>query len=205
MHWIVPLIMAFGFLVGNVTHDESFSLLMPMLAIAALLPFARAFLAERAWGVMCLATASFIVLALAMSLPFAAIAVAVGGGATVLAAHYGVRLGPQLVIAGGAGLLMALVLEPAGLALGLWDYADFGLYYGLPPGAMLSWFCVSALLVVGGLRVAKKNGPIPLGAVKSTLIVLAFATGVCTAFSLWPPALLGLLLLQFGFHVLHYV
>lgn len=205
MHWLVPLILVFGFLTGYAPHDGSFSVVVPLAASAALVPTAFALWRERQWSAALLGVVLFIVLSFAVAMSFAALALACGAGAIFLASRYAETSGRRLLIAGTAGLLLALVIEPAGLALGLWHYDALGLYYGVPPYITLSWFCCVAAGAAVGLRLLSSKKEVPRGFIISSIVVLAFATGVCTAFGLWPAALLGLLLLQFGWHVLHYV
>lgn len=205
MHWIVPLLLLFGFLAGAAPHDKSFSIVIPVAAYAALVPLAWSLWKSGLKGQLVIAGVLLAVLAVAMTPIFAALAVGTGGGALLLASRFGQTTGKRLVVAGIAGLFSALVVEPAGLALGVWHYASPGLYYGFPPSAMLSWFCMTAAVCTLALYASKDTAAVPLRATTSAIGIIAFTTGVCVAFGLWPAALLGLLLLQFGFHVLHYV
>ncbi|MBI1908110.1 carotenoid biosynthesis protein [Candidatus Uhrbacteria bacterium] len=204
MHWIVPLLLVFGFLAGFAPHDRSFGILLPVLAYAALVPFVAAMVKGRQHAPLIVAGGAVAVMTFAVSPTFAPVVVGVGASAFLLASRFGQRLGTQLAVAGLAGIMTALVVEPAGLALGLWSYAEPGLYYGFPPVAMLTWFCATAAVVAGTLRIRLAE-EVPVTSAQSTIALLAFATGACVAAGLWPPALLGLLLLMFGFHVLHYV
>lgn len=195
----------FGFLTGYAPHDGSFAIILPLCALAALLPALLALYRDRSWRLLSCTVLLFAAAVLLMGLSFAALSIASGLGAAFLASRYAERTGKRLMIAGATGLFLALVLEPAGLALGLWHYDAVGLYYSVPPSVMLTWFCFTAAGAVLGLRLLPPPAEVPRGVIVSTIIVLAVATGVCIAFGLWPAALLGLLLLQFGFHVQHYV
>lgn len=205
MHWTVPFLLLFGFLSGFAPHDESFELIMPVVAIIGLAPFVWTAWQANLRVLLGISTVIFLVLALAVTPAFSALALSVGAGAVVLASKFGRSLGGQLLIGGISGLMASLVVEPAGLALGLWRHAAPGLYYDFSPIAMLSWFCITAAGCAIALRAQKNIIDLPIGLTTSAISVLAFTTGVCLAFGLWPAALLGLVLLQFGFHVLHYV
>ncbi|HCC83695.1 TPA: hypothetical protein DEP96_02510 [Candidatus Uhrbacteria bacterium] len=205
MHWLIPLLMIFGFLTGHAIHDANFTLILTIFALLALWPLARGLWLEKSWKVGLLLAVIVLVLSIAVAPVFACLAVALGGGAWFLAEHYGRTLGRQLLIGGICAVLPALVVEPAGLALKLWHYGAEGLYYSVPPVVALTWFCLSGAMSVLLIRGVASKMVVPDGTMKSMLIVLAVATGVCTAFGLWLPAVLGLMLLLYGFQVLHYV
>jgi uncharacterized membrane protein len=205
MHWFIPLLLIFGFLTGHAIHDENFTVLLTIFSLIALWPLANDLWREKQWKVGLFIVVIGVVLSLAVAPVFACLTVALGGSAWLLAEHYGQSLGRQLLIGGLATVLPALVVEPAGLALGLWHYNAYGLYYGVPPVVALTWFCVGGAVAVLTIRYLAPKTIVQSGAMKSVLLVLAVSTGVCTAFGLWLPAILGLLLLLYGFQVLHYV
>ncbi len=205
MHWLIPILLIFGFLIGHARHDASFVLILTIFAIIALWPLVRTLWLAKLWRVGLLFLMVGLVLSFAVAPVFAALTIALTGGAWLLADHYHYSLGRQLIIGGLAGVLPALVVEPAGLALGLWHYQAYGLYYNVPPAVALTWFCGSALIVLVLSRIVAPKFTVPTDALKTSLIILAVATGICTAFGFWLAAILGLLLLLYGFLALHYL
>lgn len=178
---------------------------MPTVAIVGLIPFVWTAWQANLRVLLGISAVAFIILSLAVTPAFSALALSIGAGAVVLAFKFGRSLGGRLLIGGISGLMASLVVEPAGLALGLWQHVTPGLYYDFSPVAMLSWFCITAGGCALVIHSQKNIIDVPIGMTTSAISVMAFATGACLAFGFWPAALLGLVLLQFGFHVLHYV
>ncbi|MGB3682332.1 MAG: carotenoid biosynthesis protein [Rubrobacteraceae bacterium] len=90
--------------------------------------------------------------------------------------------------------LMDGVLDPGAASLGFWIWPDGGPYYGVPVSNYLGWI-FSGALASGLLLAAGRWNAAPLpGLLDSSIIAIAFWTGI-SVFSLLPiPALLGAVL-----------
>lgn len=99
-------------------------------------------------------------------------------------------------------LLAGFVASPALFALGVTSYPGGGMYYGIPLVQHLFWL-VSGL-VVGGLgawQYFETEDALPASTLTGGMYILAFCTGVATGEQLWLPAILGMLLVQYSFHL----
>lgn len=94
----------------------------------------------------------------------------------------------------GAALLLTLidgVLDPGAAALGFWVWVEEGPYYGVPAGNYLGWLLSGLLAAAITVSVGRwREPPLPI-LLDSTILAVAFWTGVA-AFSLLPaPIILG--------------
>ena len=98
------------------------------------------------------------------------------------------------------GLLVGadLVLDPGAVARGLWQYEALGLWYGVPIQNFLGWVfsgtIVYVILKFGLPKVSLSNNNLIIGSL-SFVLSLALWTGVTTTYSLWIPAIFGIILL----------
>ena len=99
-----------------------------------------------------------------------------------------------------AAVLLTLVdgvLDPGATSLGFWAWPEGGLYYGVPITNFLGWLLSStlaaAILLVIGRRRWGSAPPLP-GLLDSTLIAVAFWTGVALFSGLLFPVVLGAVL-----------
>lgn len=116
-------------------------------------------------------------------------------GATVPAGKTDLRR--RVLAAFSAAVLLTLVdgvLDPGAASLGFWVWPGGGAYYGVPLTNYLGWlfssFLAAVLLLALGRRRWGSVSP-PPGLLDSTLIALAFWTGVAVFSGLAFPAVLG--------------
>ncbi|MFT6361138.1 MAG: putative membrane protein [Candidatus Paceibacteria bacterium] len=98
------------------------------------------------------------------------------------------------------GLLIGtdLVLDPGAVARGLWQYEEIGLWYAVPIENFFGWV-FSGLIAYGLLefglterKVSQRN--LILGSL-SLVLSLTLWTGVTGGYSIWLPAIIGIILL----------
>ncbi len=94
-------------------------------------------------------------------------------------------------------VLMDGVLDPGAAALGFWVWPDSGAYYGVPASNYLGWLLSGALASALLLAAGRWRGSPPPGLMDSSIVAVAFWTGVAVFEGLIPPALLGVALFVF--------
>jgi putative membrane protein len=104
---------------------------------------------------------------------------------------------PRILLSAVLLTLIDGVLDPGATALGFWAWTEGGSYYGVPLSNFAGWLlsgAVSAtlLVTVGRIRTAP-----PPGTLDSTILSLAFWTGVAVFSGLVFPIFLGLALYAF--------
>jgi putative membrane protein len=102
-----------------------------------------------------------------------------------------------------AAVLLSLVdgvLDPGAAALGLWVWPEGGIYYGVPITNYFGWLFSSSLaatLLLALGRYRWSSVPPPPDLLDSTLIAVAFWTGVAVFLGLSFPVVLGAALYLF--------
>jgi putative membrane protein len=99
-----------------------------------------------------------------------------------------------------AAVLLTLVdgvLDPGATSLGFWAWPEGGPYYGVPVTNFLGWLLSSTLAAAILLTLGRRrwgSAPPPPGLLDSTLVAVAFWTGVALFFGLLFPVALGAVL-----------
>ncbi len=117
----------------------------------------------------------------------------------------GGKIGPRRRILWvlSAAILLSLVdgvLDPGAAALGFWVWPEGGIYYGVPITNYFGWLFSSSLAAALLLALGRRRWgsvPPPPGLLDSTLVAVAFWTGVAVFFGLPFPAVLGAALYLF--------
>jgi len=94
-------------------------------------------------------------------------------------------------------VLMDGVLDPGAAALGFWAWPDDGAYYGVPASNYLGWLLSGALASALLLAAGRWRGRPPPRLLDSSIVAMAFWTGVAVFEDLTLPAVLGVALLAF--------
>lgn len=224
MTLFVPVLLLFGFLTSLVRRGDDFPLFLSLVLIGMSLPsLVAAWRAKQravaplaamvvfgfcAWSLLAHAGVRFHIgpVALGGSLVLVLPWVAMGLGALSVAVGMAARYGRGRVFVAvmtmACVMLGGLVVSPALFALGVTSYSFSGIYYGMPLVQHVFWL-VSGLVVgvLGAWQYGDNEEALPATALMGGMYVLAFATGVATGEHLWLPAILGLLLVQYGFHL----
>lgn len=107
-----------------------------------------------------------------------------------LSSKFSRSLGRVILCALSATLILT-VLEPASVRLQLWNWAEAGNFYGVPPLLFVGWAIVSLLGAFLLHLVWGKDVPVRASVAYSGLAVLLFWTGANIGVEQWVPAGLG--------------
>lgn len=222
--FLVPMSLFFGFVVTFVKQGDDFSSLLtlvtlvmasptvvavarakkrravPMLVIVVLGFCAWAVLTR--YGVRLTLTPAVIGVPMGFVAMWSALAVGVLAVGVRVASRY--QRGPvwTMLAVTVCMLFVGLVVSPALFALGLTSYRMSGIYFGIPLVQQLFWIVSGVLLgALGAWQFVGDEDALPALSVDGTMVTLAFCTGIATGFHLWLPAILGLLLVQYTFHL----
>lgn len=219
----VPLMLLFGFLTAVVRKGADFDVLLALVLVGMAMP-TFVVVVRRAWSevvpVAATVVLGFCVWAFAAH---AGVRVYAGpvwlGGSVVLAVVWAAVVLSAMTVAVRTAtryarsklftacmaatiiFLAGMVISPALFALGATSYAGWGLYYGLPLVQQALWVASGVLAGAIGAWVFTEEAALPPETLQGGMYVLAFTTGVATGEHFWIPAVLGLLLVQYAFHL----
>jgi len=119
-------------------------------------------------------------------------------GAAAAASRPGTsRFMPWVLRSAALLVLMDGVLDPGAAALGFWAWPEGGAYYGVPASNYLGWLLSGALASALLLAAGRWQVQPPPGLLDSSIVAMAFWTGVAVFEGLALPAVLGVALLAF--------
>lgn len=141
-----------------------------------------------------MAAATIEAVALQSSLAWALAALACMTASAMVAERYSTYPGIRALLAMGCMAIVGMVVLPAGDTLDLWPSISMAL--------LLGW---SVLGAVASLLAEWRKPELPLELVWGAGAVIGFCTGVLLATGAWLIGIIGLLSLQFVYHVKHYL
>lgn len=101
-------------------------------------------------------------------------------------------------------VIFDLVLDPASVAIGMWKYADTGMYYDVPMQNFIGWIISGSIgSIIGYWIFSKKEINNILSLSYSFLISIIFWTLVSVFKGLWVPAFIGMVMIII-YAVIHY-
>lgn len=223
--WVL-VSMLFGYLTSFAQKGEDFAVIMPLVLLALAAPALWSRQTARAVAVLAMAAFGFAILVFGTHyglrftehlgpaiagtpIVMAAVWIAVMLAALTIARSMAIRYRRGIVVVTGvtvfAAMLAAFTITPAFFALGLTEYAGRGLYFGVPLGEHVLWFVSALLSGIAGYFLFGEETALGQRTLDSGILLVALATGVNVAHHLWLPAVLGLLLMQYGFSLRHHL
>jgi len=103
---------------------------------------------------------------------------------------------PRVIVSTILLLIFDLVIDPGAVAIGMWSYANQGLYYGVPLTNFLGWIVSGAIMSFLAIKLLKKYPSKNLLGISYSFCISIFLwTFIAFLKSLWIPFAIGIFLL----------